>query len=447
MINLLQKYSHKAADFIWHYDLKAGPLFFVIVVKFFRTLLVTFNDLSRGQISLQATSLVYATLLSLVPFVAVSFSILKAVGLHNAIKPVLLNLLAPLGNQSAIITNQIIETVENIQVGVLGVLGTLFLLYTSIALLGKVEHIFNKTWRVKPTQSWAQRISKYISVLVIGPILIGLALAGTATLSSSDLIQNFLGTLGLSDWETLITRMIPYVFIITAFTFFYMFVPNTRVKIQPALAGAILAGLLWESTGWIFTTIVVSSANYDAIYSGLATLILLIIWLYLSWTILLLGSSFAFYSQYPENIRRRTEDTGLSICKREQLALTIIGRILQNFYQGTAAPTIINLAQSLNQSPEIIEAILSPLEKNGLLVKSSHLPAGYLPGKAPDTVPLSEVLYAIRTGTDQNCLDENIPSSIKIILEKTAKGIEQATANATLLDLINIETNDKNNKN
>jgi membrane protein len=447
MITALKKYSRDTADFIWHYDLNAGSAVATTGIKFLRTLLVIFNDLSKGQISLHASSLVYTTLLSLVPFLAVSFSILKAVGLHNAIEPALLNLLGPLGKQSATITTQIIETVENIQVGVLGVVGTLFLLYTSIALLGKVENIFNKTWRVKPAQSWAQRISKYISVLVIGPILIGLALAGTATLSSGDLIQNFLGTLGLSAWETLITRMIPYAVIIVAFTFFYMFVPNTRVKLRSALAGAVLAGLLWESIGWIFTTIVVSSANYDAIYSGLAMLVLLIIWLYLSWTILLLGASFAFYSQHPESIRRHTEETGLSICKREQLALSVLHNILQSFYKGTAAPTIINQAQCFNQSPEIIEAILLPLEKNGLLVKSDQQPAGYLPGKAPETIPLSEVLNVIRADTNQAYFDENSPSRLKEIMDKTAKAIQQATANETLADLINIETNDKNNKN
>lgn len=447
MIAALKKFSHEIADFIWQYDLSAGPSFYATAIKFVRTLLATFNDLSRGQISLQASSLVYTTLLSLVPFLAVSFSILKAVGLHRSIDSMLLNLLAPLGKQSVTMTAQIIETVENIQVGVLGVLGTLFLLYTSIALLGKVEHIFNKTWQVKPTQSWAQRISKYISVLVIGPIFIGLALAGAATLSSGELIQNFLGTLGLSTWETLITKMIPYVVIIAAFTFFYMFVPNTQVKLKHALTGAVLAGLLWESTGWIFTTIVVSSANYDAIYSGLAILILLIIWLYLSWTILLLGSSFAFYSQYPENIRRSTKAPGLSICRQEQLALTVITRILESFYKGSAMPTLINLAQSLNQPPEVIETIISPLIKSGLLAKSSQSPATYLPRKAPDTVLLGEAFNIIRTGANKTCFDENTPTSTKIFMDKLAKGIEQAAANETLADLVNIATEKEKNKN
>lgn len=447
MLNILKKYSNKAADFIWHYDLNDKPVIFAAIIKFCRTLLVTFNDLSKGQISLHATSLVYTTLLSLVPFLAVSFAILKGVGLHNYIEPVLLNMLAPLGNQSGVIAAQIVETVENIQVGVLGVLGTLFLLYTSIALLGKVERIFNKTWRVKPAQSWAQRISKYISVLVVGPIFIGLALAGTATLSSGELIQEFLGTLGLSAWTTLITKMIPYIFIITAFTFFYMFVPNTRVKLKPALVGAVLAGLLWESAGRVFTTIVVSSANYAAIYSGLAVLILFIIWLYLSWTILLLGSSFAFYSQYPENVHRGTEVVGLSIYKREQLALTVISIILQRFQKGTAAPTLTSLAQSLNQTPEIIAAILVPFEKKEIIKKTGQLPATYLPGKAPETVPLSDVLSVIRASTDKAYLDKNISEGVRKVMDKITDGILHATTNETLAVIINKNSKDTKDEN
>ncbi len=442
MLIILKNYFLKVPDFIWQYDLNTGSAIPAFIIKFLRIILVTFNDLSRGHISLHATSLVYTTLLSLVPFLAVSFAILKGVGLHNYIEPVLLSLLSPLGSQSGVIAAQIVETVENIKVGVLGVLGVLVLLYTSIALLGKVEAIFNKTWHVRPRQSWAQRISKYISVLVIGPIFIGLALAATATLSSGELIGNFMDTLGLSDWTTLITKTIPYILIIAAFTFFYMFVPSTRVKLKPALFGAVLAGFLWEGTGRVFATIIVTSTNYAAIYAGLAVLILFIIWLYLSWTILLLGSSFAFYAQYPENIRRRSAQPGLSIFRREQLALTVISIILEKFSKGLTAPTLTGLAQSQNQTPESIEAILAPLEKEEIIKKTDQVPATYLPGKAPETVPLTDVLNIIREQSDNTFSDKNNSAGVNLVMNKTNAGIQQATANETLAVLINKESED-----
>ena len=440
MINTLKNYFQKVSDFVWHYDLKTGSMILASIIKFLRIMLVTFNDLSKGHIGLHATSLVYTSLLSLVPFLAVSFAILKGVGLHNYIEPVLLSLLSPLGSQSGVIAAQVVETVENINVGVLGVLGVLILLYTAIALLNKVERVFNTTWHVKPSQSWATRISKYISVLVVGPIFIGLALAATATLSSGDLIGNFMGTLGLSAWTTLIIKTIPYILIIAAFTFFYMFVPSTRVELKPALFGAVLAGVLWEGTGRIFTSIVVSSTNYAAIYAGLAVLILMIIWLYLSWTILLLGSSFAFYAQYPENIRRRSGHTGLSIFRREQLALTVISIILEKFSKGTTAPTLVGLAQSLNQSPENIEAILAPLERKEIIKKTDQKPATYLPGKAPETVPLADVLNIIREQADNALTNKNLSPGVNIIMDKTSAGIQQATANETLAVILNKDT-------
>ncbi len=445
MLSILKNYYQQASDFIWHYNVQSGSVVLAYIIKFVRILLMTLNDLSRGHISLHATSLVYTTLLSLVPFLAVSFAILKGVGLHNNIEPVLLSLLSPLGNQSGVLAAQIVATVENIKVGVLGVLGILVLLYTSVALLGKVEAVFNKTWHVKPTQSWAQRISKYISVLVIGPIFIGLALTATATLSSAELIGNFMGTIGLSDWTTLITKTIPYILIITAFTFFYMFVPSTRVEFRPALFGAVLAGFLWDGTGRVFAAIVVTSTNYAAIYAGLAVLILFIIWLYLSWTILLLGSSFAYYAQYPENIRRRSGQPGLSIFRREQLALTVIGIILEKFSNGLTAPSLVGLAQTLNQSPESIEAILVPLEREEIIKKTDQRPATYLPGKAPETVALADVLSIIREQSDHTFSDINISAGVSHIMEKTMAGIRQATANETLAVLINKEPEDPKN--
>ena len=170
-------YSFLTKD-LWRVDLdilKGGRAF---LVKTLRLLAVSSRDFSEGLINLRAMSLVYTTLLSLVPLLAVSFSVLKGFGVHNQIEPLLLNFLAPLGPKGGEIAASIIGFVENLNVKVLGAVGLAVLLYTVFSLIQKIEDAFNDIWRVRRQRSLARKISDYMSVLLIGPVLIALGAEG-----------------------------------------------------------------------------------------------------------------------------------------------------------------------------------------------------------------------------------------------------------------------------
>lgn len=295
--NLLLKNYY---DFVWDSDSKQLPRFQRTLIQALRISQLVIRDLLDGMLTLQAMSLVYTTLLSIVPLLAVSFSVLKGFGVHNQVEPMLLNLMQPLGDKGVEITQRIIEFVENTKAGVLGSLGLALLFYTVVSLIQKIERSFNYTWRVTEQRPFAQRFSDYLSVVLLGPLLIFTALGVTASISGSAVLQQ------LHQYETIdwfirfIGRLLPYLLVITAFTIVYIFVPNTRVKFRSALIAAIVSGVLWETMGWIFASFVVSSAKYAAIYSAFATLIIFMIWLYVCWMILLIGASIAFYVQYPE---------------------------------------------------------------------------------------------------------------------------------------------------
>jgi membrane protein len=223
---------------------------------------------------MRAMSLVYTTLLSLVPLLAVSFSVLKAFGVQNQLEPALLNFLAPLGPKGAELTATIIGFVDNMRVGVLGSVGLALLLYTVVSLIQKVERAFNYTWHVSHNRRFVERFSDYLSVLLIGPVLMFSALGATASILNTSLVLS-MAKIPVLGWiiDTGGT-LLPYFFAIAAFTFVYVFVPNTRVRLGPAVVGAIVAGVLWQSIGWGFAFFMVGSTNYAAIYSGFAILIL-----------------------------------------------------------------------------------------------------------------------------------------------------------------------------
>ena len=276
---------------------------------------VLIRDLAQGYLSLQAMSLVYTTLLSLVPLLAVSFSVLKGFGVHNQIEPALHSLVAPLGNEADDVTRRIIGFVDNMKVGVLGSVGLGLLIYTIVSMVQKIEEALNYTWHVQRSRSFFQRFGRYISVILVGPVLVFAALGVSASVMSTTLMQDILAVEPVGRAMKAAARLVPFVLITAAFTFVYLFVPNTRVRFGPALVGAVVAGLLWQSAGWAFTRFVVSSTQYAAIYSGFAILVLFMIWVYVAWLIVLVGASIAFYQQHPEYLTAGPADAPLRACE------------------------------------------------------------------------------------------------------------------------------------
>ncbi len=396
------------------------------------------RDIAEGQLTLRAMSLVYTTLLSLVPLLAVSFSVLKAFGVHNQVEPLLLNLLAPLGDKGLEITARIIEFVENIKAGLLGSVGLAFLIYTVISLVQKVERAFNFTWHVNQHRPFTQRFSDYLSVILIGPVLVFSAIGLTASVASSGLFQQLASIQPLGTVIQAAGRLIPYLLIIGAFTFVYLFVPNTRVRWWSALVGATIAGVLWESAGWLFASFVVNSVKYTAIYSAFATLIVFMIWLYLSWLILLIGASIAFYHQHPEYVRLEHKPFKLSNRNREKLALNIVALIGKRFYEAAPQWDIERMAQHLGIPLDVIEEMTELLADAGLLARALDSPTHYLPARPMETVTVSELLEAVRRSGGSAQLDQRHRASnpaVDRILECLERQQREALAGQTLKDL------------
>src|SRR5215831_6494225 len=181
-----------------------------------RLAIVLFRDVMTGGLTLWAMSLVYTTLLSMVPLLALSFSVLKAFGVHNRIEPTPQDLLAPLGEQGHEITSRLIEFIDHMNVGVLGSLGLALLIYTVVSLMEKIEESFNSIWHVTQLRSIGERYSRYLSVLLIGPILIFSAVGITAIALNSDVVQRVLAIEPFGNLLLGVGKLMPYALVIAA---------------------------------------------------------------------------------------------------------------------------------------------------------------------------------------------------------------------------------------
>jgi membrane protein len=366
------------------------------LLKLLRLLYIAVKKFTEGQLALQATSLVYTTLLSFVPLLAVSFSVLKAFGVHNQIGPFLQNFLAPFGSEAEEIVRTITEFVENMKVGVLGSIGLATLVYTIISLIQKIENAFNSIWKVKRSRGFLRKFSDYMSVISIGPLLIFSIIGSTAAFIRTIPLQKLVSVkpFGLAFYFA--DRLVPYLSICLSFTFIYLFIPNTRVRFKSALVGGLFAGILWESVGWLFASFTVSSARYAAIYSGFAIIILFMIWLYFNWLIILVGAEISFYHQYPLILSSYQEAILSDNRFREKLALSIMFLISDSYYHNAPPWTLNSLVNYLKLPVSPIQDTLSLLEEKGLVTEVSNNPYIYLPARDSETITLKCILSSVR---------------------------------------------------
>jgi membrane protein len=352
------------------------------------------RDIGRGDLTMRAMGLVYTTLLSIVPLIALSFSVLKGLGYHRDLEPVLYSFLQPLGDKASELTLQVMQFVDNVRSGVLGSIGLIFLLYTVISMVQKVEESFNFVWRVEQPRSLGRRFSEYLSVIVLGPTVIVGALAIMAAVSSSTIIQT------LSHYEPfgtvllMLGKITPYLLVIGVFTFLYGFIPNTKVRFRAAAIGGISAGLAWTASGIILTSFFSAGGGTMVIYAGFAIVIIALIWLHVSWLILLLGVQLAFYVQNPQYLRPGRGEIQLNSSLRERVALSIMYLIVSDYQDSKHRWTINNLAEHLQLPGAALGPIVTALERKGLLTVTDD--DTWLPARDPSVIELGDVLDAVR---------------------------------------------------
>jgi membrane protein len=352
------------------------------------------RDWLHGEISVRAMRLAYTTLLSIVPLMVFSFSILKGVGARGDLRFVLDEFFRPLGGAASQLTESILQFVTNMRGVLLGSIGLLFLVYTVISTVQKVETSFNFVWRVEHPRNFARRFIEYLSVMILGPILLAVALGLLASAQNSPFAQ-WIDAIAPLAWTFSAARQVlPYVIVTLVFTIMYAFIPNTKVQFRCALIGGIVSGIIWALVGKAFTAFLVYSSTLVAVYTGFAIVLTTLIWVYLSWLILLIGAQLAFYLQFPQYLRHGQDSIELSVRDRELAALSIMYIVGRDFAAGRTHPTARAVAAELDIPSMVIAPILNCLQQAGLLLTTEQ--RQFVPGRDPERIQLAEIFAAVR---------------------------------------------------
>jgi membrane protein len=384
------------------------------------------RDLLSGQLTLRAMSLVYTTLLSVVPLLAFSFSVLKGLGVHKQLELRLAGVLEPLGDKGVEITSKLIEIVDNVNGSVLGSIGLAFFLYTAISMVQKVEESFNYVWYVTESRSFARRFTEYTLVLLIGPVFVVIALGMLTSLQNDDFVQYLTANHIVGPVVAAASKLVPYLIVTAVFTFLYMYMPNADVKFKAALVGGIAGGAMWAIVSTLFAAFVVDSATRHAIYASFAIVVITLFWLYLNWLILLIGAQLAFYFQNPAYLRLGRREPRLSCSMRERLALNIMYLVGNEFRTPGAGITVQGLSDALQIPSLTLGPILTSLQNAGLITVTEK--EQLQPGREMQRITLNDILSVVRvqgeTGSHRiphwneavNCVGEQVDSAVNATL-------------------------------
>jgi membrane protein len=423
-------------ELVWGRKLLKAGLPGRILVTLLRYLYAMVRDFFSGQLTMRAMSLVYTTLLSVVPLLAFSFAILKGFGVFNQLEPYLANLLAPLGEQGEEITRQVLALVDNVRGSVLGGVGLAFFLYTAISTVQKVEESFNYTWYVHKPRSFSRRFAEYMVVLLVGPLVMVTAIGILTSIQSNTVVLWIMNNEALGPVFVLFGKLVPYLLISGVFTFLYVFLPNTRVNFKSALVGGIAGGFMWVTVGAIFATFVLYATRTQQIYAGFAVAITTLIWLYLNWLILLIGAQLAFYHQRPAFLRTGRQEPRLSNAMRERLALSVMFQIGQAFREPGVTITAGEVSERTNVPSIALAPIISALEACGLVQSTEK--EELLPGREMSRIKLAEVLAVVRvkgeTGSHRRPRWSEIVDALGIEMDDAISAVVGQRSLADLLD-------------
>jgi len=432
---MIARLKDKLDELVWGVRLYRYGLPGRILAGVLRNLYAVLRDIISGQLTLRSMSLVYTTLLSVVPLIAFSFSVLKGLGVHRDLESKLYTILEPLGDKGVEITDRLMTLVNNVNGSVLGGIGLAFFIYTAISMVQKIEESFNYVWYVSKSRSFSRRFTEYMLILLLGPVAIAIALGALASLQNEAIVQWAAHNAILGPIFSATSKLTPFLVVTAVFTALYKYMPNTEVRFRSALVGGLTGGFLWAALGMIFAAFVANSARTQAIYASFAIAITTLIWLYLNWLILLIGSQLAFYFQNPAYMRIGRREPRLSNAMRERLALNIMLIVGSAFRDSNKSVNQRALSEELRIPSITVTPIIMALASKGLLTTLEN--DDLLPGREMSRITLNDILEVVRIdGETGSYRDPRWAGAIDSIGETIDAAVESTLGDKSLSNLL-----------
>ncbi len=348
---------------IWRIPVDEFPPVKKFFLRQLQVFMIAIRGLYEDKVYQQASALTFLTLLSIVPLFAMAFGIASGFGFEKYLEAELARVFAGREEVMEWIMSFTRSMLEATRGGLMAGAGLLFLFYTAMKMFGHIESSFNEIWQIKKSRSYSRKLADYLSVILIAPVFIIVANLFTVffTARIDQLITSTTVLEYLSPLIMYFFRLIPYILIWVVFTIIYMVMPNTRVRFSSALLAGVIAGTLFQLVQWGYIHFQIGVSRYNAIYGSFAALPLLLMWMQVSWTVVLFGAEISFANQNIEKYEFESETKNMSMYNRRLVSLIVMHLLVKNFQEGLPPATASELSRKLQMPVRLVREVLHKL--------------------------------------------------------------------------------------
>ncbi|MCK4390369.1 MAG: YihY/virulence factor BrkB family protein [Desulfobacterales bacterium] len=439
---MIEKVTEFIKTDMWRIRSRTLPWTKSIWIRPLRIITLSLRGFHEDKCLFRASALTFYSLLSIVPILAMAFALAKGFGFENALERQLFERFQGQEEVIAQVMKFARTLLENARGGVMAGAGILLLFWAIIRVLGNIEDSFNHIWEIKKPRGFARKVSDYLSAMLICPLLLIVSSAVTVAITSQvKLVVEKITLLGpISPAIFFILTLLPYCMIWVLFTFIYMFMPNGKVSFRSGMLAGIFAGTLYQIFQLVYLSFQIGVAKYNAIYGSFAALPLFLLWLQLSWMIVLFGAEVSFAHQNEESFEFEPDCSRVSYAFKRLLTLRVVHLLVKDFSQAGNSLSADQIAYRLEFPVRLLRDILHELVEAGVVSEtydSEHKKAAYQPARDIDLFTVRFVIDSLEQhGTD------NIPVARSKELEKLSgclrafgEIIEKSPANMRLKDM------------
>jgi len=442
---MLSKITHFLRVGIWEIKLKEINVFKRFLLRWLRFFLFASRKFYQDKCPERASALTYYTLLSIVPVVGLVFGIAKGFGLEKIIQNQILQFAQRGGWQEEVVDRMLnfsSSLLQQTKGGLIAGVGVVFLFWTLISILGNIEGSFNDIWEVRRSRTYMRKFTDYLAIAVFTPILVIISSSFTVVAASEvKLVVQKIALLGaVSSVIFFLLNLLPYVSIWFLLTLNYMVLPNTRVPLRAGITAGIVAGTVYQIVQWIYIKFQIGVASYGAIYGSFAALPLFLVWLQISWMIVLFGAEIAFAHEHAETFGFHPDHSRISMSSKKVLSLKIFHLLVKRFSQGEAPLNARQIGYALEIPVRLVRQLLFELSDVGLVIETSkgkEQEVTFQPAKTIENITVKHALDAIEQYGDgflpasQSAEEEKLSDHLRSIGE----AIEKASGNVVLKEV------------
>lgn len=427
---------------IWRIRSRELPRVKAAGIRLLRIVILSARGFENHDCLFRASALTFYSLLSIVPVLAMAFGIAKGFGFEATLENQLFQTFQ--GQEEVVrrVMDFARSLLENAKGGVIAGAGLLLLFWSIVRLLGNIEDAFNHIWGIERPRTIARKTSDYLSAMLICPILLILSSTVTVVIKSQvQLVVEKIALLGAISPAIFFTlKLLPYCVIWILFTFVYMFMPNTKIRFGSGLFAGIVAGTLYQVFQVVYLTFQIGVAKYNAIYGSFAALPLFLLWLQLSWMIVLLGAEISSAHQHVETYEFEPDCSSVSHAFKKLLTLRVAHLLVNDFARGSRPLSAIQIAGTLEIPIQLVRDMLHQLVASEIvseLCDKEGKETSYQPACSIDLLTIKYVIDKLEEyGTDTVPVVRSMElERLSECLKAFGEAVENSPANIRLKEI------------